>query len=639
MLVDLQNISKKYAHQDILKDVNFSVKKGEKIAIIGNNGSGKSTLLKIIQNIVKPDSGVRIAAKDIEIASLDQDFSLDENLSVKEALNLGLKKILNAKKELEKISIELNKTPNDKLLLKEYERLSLFLDEHLAWDLEARSDRILREFELKEHEEKKIFLLSGGEKRRLMIACVLLSKPDLLLLDEPTNHLDSFMTNFVEKMIKKENYTTVFISHDRHFIDSLSDFSVEIDNAKLTKFQGGYSDYLAQKALILENMQKTHEQNLKLLRSEIEWLSKGVKARVKRNMGRKKRIDELKQAVKTDPSAIRQVENLLFKENLKSTEDKNKQKILVQIKDVSIKFGEKTLFENFSAIVKSGEKIALVGKNGSGKSSLLECLNLGLNPSSGEIKIADISVGYLRQTNSLDDNKNLVETFCAKGSNMVQVDGKNIHVYAYVKSWGLKKEFLDKKIGVLSGGEKTRVALALFFTKNYDLFILDEPTNHLDISTINILEQRLIELNKCVIFVSHDRYFVDKIARRIWYIWQNKITNFVCSFEEILENMQDLEDLQEASLDATKQKNKKEKTSQKLSYKESVLLKELPAQIETKEKALKTLQDLLENPQKSQNKSIQEIAKEFEQTKLELENLIDNYLILDEKQALLNAQD
>ncbi|NPA27639.1 MAG: ABC-F family ATP-binding cassette domain-containing protein, partial [Epsilonproteobacteria bacterium] len=494
-LISLSEISKKYDSKVILDKVDFHLQEGERVAIVGPNGAGKSTLLKIALGALESDSGKRVVDSSIEIKMLSQNPSFSENITVKEAILNELKELLDAQKEYEKLTQKLSSDFENKELLNRLEVIAKFLDHHNAWNLDSKIERALQEFKLKEYEDRLVTSLSGGEQRRVALASLILKKPDVLLLDEPTNHLDVYMVEFLEEILLKEKFTLLFISHDRFFIDNIATRVVEVENAKLISYKGGYKDYLTQKEERLKALQKAHENLLKLLKHEEEWLSKSVRAREKRNQGRKQRVFELREQAKKNPSVIRKLKIELEREKLswKGEKGLNKKKMLFEIKNISYSIGEKELIKDFSSRILQRDKIGVVGVNGAGKSTLLKLLLGELKPNSGEIKRGDFEIGYFDQHRSnLKDDENLIETFCPNGGDIVNVQGRNMHVYAYLKSFLFPEEFLTKKIGQLSGGEKNRVALALLFTKKVDCLILDEPTNDLDIQTINVLEEKLI---------------------------------------------------------------------------------------------------------------------------------------------------
>ncbi len=640
-LIDLQNISKHYSAQKILVDIDFHVDEGERIVIIGKNGSGKSTLMKIVNGTLDADEGKRIIQNDIEVKMLDQRPVFEEGHNVREAVEAGLVEINRAKARYDELTHLLAEDFENKTLLREHEKLSNYIEHHSAWNLDDKIERIIQHFDLKRYENKPIALLSGGEQRRVALASLLLQKPDILLLDEPTNHLDVYMVEFLEELLLKEKFTLVFISHDRYFIDRVATKSVEVEDCALREYKGGYNDYLTQKEQYLQNLQKQHENLLGLLKRENEWYSRGVRARLKRNEGRKERLMELREAAKTNPGKIRKMSMELQREAKHFNRQKsiNKQKMLFEIEDLHVKLGDKELLHDFSTRILQKDVIAIVGPNGSGKSTLLKVLLGRIEPISGKIKKGEFTVGYFDQHREmLDDDKNLIETFCPNGGDRVSVQGKDLHVYGYLKNFLFPREFLDKKIGVLSGGEKNRVALALLFTKKVDILILDEPTNDLDIPTINILEEQLTNFPGAVILVSHDRYFVDKIAKKLFIFKRDQtIEESYQDYSEYLELEKELQELdqmeQEASATQEKpQEEIKEKPKPiKLTYKEKIALEKLPAEIEALEEQIEEKNNCLADPSCYEEIGISVLAKELEGIEALYEEKVEELLTIEEK--------
>ncbi len=639
-LVDLKEISKQFEAQKILCGVDFYIDEGERVAIVGKNGSGKSTLMKIVAGVLEPDEGERRVRQNLNIQMLSQKPTFKENVTVKEEIENELKELKEAKKEYEKISEEISQNPENQTLLNRLNELANFLDFHNAWNLDDKIERVLLEFDLKKYESKPVNLLSGGEQRRVALAGLLLKKPDLLLLDEPTNHLDVYMVEFLEEILMKEKFTLLFISHDRYFIDNIATRVVEVDECKLRSFKGGYNDYLRQKEELLKSLQKQHENLLRLLKQEEEWLNRGVRARIKRNEGRKKRVLELREQAKKNPSLIRKIKLELEREkkHFNREEGINKKKMLFELENVTKSLGDKLLIKDFSTRILQKDRIAIVGKNGSGKSTRLKILLGELNPDSGVIKRGEFKIGYFdQQRRMLDDDKNLIETFCPNGGDRVEVQGKNMHVYGYLKNFLFPKEFLDKKIGVLSGGEKNRVALALLFTKKVDCLILDEPTNDLDIPTINILEEYIQNFSGSVIFVSHDRYFVDKLASKLFIFHGNGyIEESYQSYSEYLAIEKELKSLESFEKEIEKPKPVRErKRKAKLSYKEQKLLEELPLKIEELEEKIAQINECLADPNCYEEKGINTLAEELSQMESEYEKLMEKYIELEEKREKL----
>ncbi|WP_157278184.1 ribosomal protection-like ABC-F family protein [Aliarcobacter butzleri] len=647
-LIDIQNISKQYDTKVILKDVNFTLNSGQRIAVIGQNGQGKSTLFKIIMRTVEPDSGEMAIDKSIKIEMLDQQPKFKANLTVREAIENQLTELKTAKVEYEKITNELMTNYEDENLLRKQSELASFLEFHNAWDLDNMIERVLIEFQLKQYELKDVNLLSGGEQRRVSLAGLILKKPDVLLLDEPTNHLDVYMVEFLEQLLLKNNFTLLFISHDRYFIDNIATSVVEVDGGTLRKFNGGYSSYLEQKAQILENMQKEHENLLRMVKREAHWMQHGVTARRKRNERRKSEYFDLKQKARSNPAMIRKMSLELQREQKSfngEEKQQNRKKMLYELDNVYKSLGEKELIKDFTTRILQKDTIAIVGPNGSGKSTLLKIFMEKLKIDKGTFKKGDFNIGYFdQQRDMLDDNKNLMETFCPNGGDRVILDdGRNMHVFGYLKNFLFPREYLDKKVGVLSGGEKNRVALALLFTKKVDCLILDEPTNDLDIPTINILEEYLQNFQGALIFVSHDRYFVDKIAKKLFVFQGNgHIMESFQPYSEYLEIEKELKELDSLEFDIEKEKTsvqvpQQTKKQTKLSYKDQREYDLLPKEIEELESKLEEINNCLANPKCYEQKGIVAISKKLEETKELYELKVERFLELEELVESFNS--
>jgi len=646
-LVDLLNVSKHYEAQKILENINFHIDEGERVVIVGKNGSGKSTLMKIVHGSLDTDAGERINRQGIEIKMLSQVPKFDPSHNVREAIEAGLGELKSARIRFDEISVILSEQFDNEALLLEQSHLTTFLDHHNAWNLDDKIERIMHHFMLKEYETKNVELLSGGEQRRVALASLLLLKPDILLLDEPTNHLDVYMVEFLEELILKEKFTLLFISHDRYFIDQIATKTIEVEDCALREFSGGYSNYLEQKQELLRTMAQQHDNLLKLLKTENEWLRRGVKARLKRNEGRKQRVLALREDAKNNPSKIRKMKLELEREakHFNRGEGINRQKMLFEVEHLGLTLGDKLLIKDFSTRILQKDVIAVVGPNGSGKSTLLKALLGRLKPTSGIIKQGELTIGYFDQHREmLDDNLNLVETFCPHGGDRVDAQGQDYHVYGYLKNFLFPREFLDKKIGVLSGGEKNRVALALLFTKKVDILILDEPTNDLDIPTINILEEKLQNFPGAVILVSHDRYFVDKIAKKLFiFKGDGTIEESYKPYSEYLEDEKELLEMDameaefsNASTLTAVVQSEKQKVF-KLTFNEQRALSTLPIEIDALEAKIDELNASLADPKKYEKIGISVLAEELEKTKALYEEKVDELLTIEEKAEEIEA--
>lgn len=645
--LDLLEINKIYETQKILEKIELFIDQGERIAIVGKNGGGKSTLMKIINGSLEPDSGRRIFQNNLETQMLAQVPTFDPKDTVRCAIKKELKSLYSAQKEYESVAEAISKDHTNQKLHDKQIELTSFLDAHNAWNLDDRIERVLQEFALKEFEHTLVSMLSGGEQKRVALAGLILKKPDILLLDEPTNHLDVYMISFLEDMLIKERFTTVFISHDRYFIDKIATRTVEIEEHKLYTQNGGYQAYLRSKEQRLHNMQKQHETLLKQLKNEEEWLQRGVKARLKRNEGRKQRALEMKEKAKKDPGKIKKIKLEIERAKPSFMQDKsiNKQRMLFELKNINKSLGNKQLIKDFNMRILQNDRIAIVGKNGAGKSTFLKLLLGQITPDSGFIKKGEFDIGYFdQQRNMLNDEKNLIETFCPNGGDRVNVRGSNMHVFGYLKQFMFPKEDLNKKIGILSGGEKNRVALALLFTKNVDCLILDEPTNDLDIPTINILEEAIQNFPGAVLFVSHDRYFIDKIAKKLLvFKGEGTLEESYQSYSEFLEDEQEIKDIeacyQNFKIDQKENSLEKKKTkSNKLSYKEEHEYKILPEKIASLEDNIFYLKDCLSNPECYQEKGIETLTKELLKKEAQLEPLLERYFEIEEKLESLSFE-
>ncbi len=633
-----------FGAKPLFENISAKFGNGNRYGLIGANGSGKSTLMKIAEGSLDFDAGERITRQNLQIKMLSQVPKFAEGHSVREAVEAGLDELRTAKIRFDELSILLADHFENQELLAEHARITHLLDHHNAWNLDDKISRIILHFQLVAFEDKPVTMLSGGEQRRVALASLLLQKPDVLLLDEPTNHLDVYMVEFLEELILKEKFTLVFISHDRYFIDQIATKTVEVDNAQLREFRGGYSSYLEQKEALLENMQKTHEDLLRLLKAENAWFSRGVKARLKRNEGRKDRLMGLREAAKTNPAQIQKMKVELQREAKHFNRDKsvNRQKMLFEVNHLGITLGGRTLISDFTTRILQKDVIAIVGPNGSGKSTLLKALLGRLKPSLGVIKQGEFSIGYFDQHREmLDDEKNLIETFCPLGGDRIEVQGKSYHVYGYLKNFLFPKEFLDKKVGILSGGEKNRVALALLFAKKVDCLILDEPTNDLDIPTINILEEQLQNFPGAVVLVSHDRFFVDKIAKKLFiFKGDGTIEESYQPYTEYLEIEREIAQLDEMERERVKEEKPlhvkpKSDKAQKLSYKEKELLASLPLEIDAMEVQIAQLQQCLSNPECYGKKGLSTLAGELETLETAYEAKIELLLGIEEKKEQL----
>jgi ATP-binding cassette subfamily F protein uup len=648
--IDLFAVAKNYDVKQIFKGMDFHLAEGERVAIVGQNGCGKSTLMKIALGTEEPDDGKRIIDRSIKIEMLDQQPHFDPTLTTKQAIEKELSELSHAKERYEVLSQQIATDYENKTLQNELEAVGAYLDHHNAWDLNNKIERIMQEFRLKEYEDRLVSSLSGGEQRRVALASLILKKPDVLMLDEPTNHLDVYMVEFLEEILLKEKFTLLFISHDRYFIDRIATRIVEVENQALVSYKGGYESFLKLKEQRLQAMQKQHDNLIRFLRKEEGWLSRGIKARQTRNQGRKRRVFDLREQAKDNPALIRKMKMELEREKKAFMGEKilAKKKMLFEIKHLDCSIAGKTLIKDFTTRILQKDKIAIVGHNGSGKSTLLKLLLGRLQAENGVIKQGDLRIGYFDQHREmLNDEHTIIETFCPNAGDRVMVDGKNMHVYGYLKNFLFPKEYLDKKIGQLSGGERNRIALALLFTKEINCLILDEPTNDLDIHTINILEEKLLSFQGAVLFVSHDRYFVDKIAQKLFVFKGNGIVEeSYQTYTDYLALERDMNMLygieKEVAIREKGAKSKEQQTETiqkrptKLSYKDQRDLELLPDTIEELETQIETLSQCMYDPKCYEEEGLVALSQRLAKLESTYEQMSERYLEVLEREEEIN---
>lgn len=672
MLLSLFQASKSFGARKILDSVSLAIDSGEKLAIIGKNGAGKSTLLKLLAQELELDEGKFSKKPDLELQILPQDPQFRADLSVRQVCQDSLRELQAIHARIAQIHALLDsgsskaESPSalESALLDELGALSSRLDSIDGWDIAQRTQELLENFWLLDLQDRPVGSLSGGERKRLALATILMQPADLYILDEPTNHLDVEVVAFLERKLAAIQSSVLFISHDRYFIDNCAQRILEVDSGKIIEYRGGYTNYLAQKSAALSNLAKEHEKLLKLLKAEEEWLHKGVQARRKRNVLRKERVELLRAKAKSNPSIIHTMRLELERESKhhNRTQSQNAQKMIIECENLSLSMGEKLLITQCDLRILQRDRIAIIGRNGSGKSSLLKAFLGEVAPRSGVIKRGELRIGYFAQHRiELDESKSLIEIFCPNGGDHIEVRGRSMHVYGYLKSFLFPKDMLTQKIGALSGGERTRVSLALLFTKQYDCLILDEPTNDLDIATINILEEYLLSFPGALLLVSHDRYFVDKLAQKLLILHKpiDKKTpsteESLQSFSEYLAYMEELgeydklesqlhttiaESIMDSAMESQqpstpKPANTESKKPQKLSYKEQRELDMLPEHIEHLEQRKAELERALGDEESIAQHGVVALAEELANVENELESSVERYFALESKREAL----
>ena len=495
VLISAENLRLSIGRQVLFNGISLAVSSGERVALIGRNGSGKSTLLKVISGLEIPASGTVAAAKGLRMAMLPQDFELDETASAAANIRQGLAWF----EELHRRCA----SPEPGI---DRDALEHLITLHDAWHPEEKLGRVMEKFHIPGG-DRPVGSLSGGEKRRVALARAFVAEPDLLLLDEPTNHLDIRMAEEIEEILASWRGACLFVTHDRFFLDRVATRILELDHGKLFSYSGSYGDYLEAKALretledIAENKRK------KFLRDEIEWVRRSPKARLKRNLGRVKRFEEL--SAVSAPERTGEIELVI--PPAPRMGDRT-----VEMENVSLAFGERTILRDFSFEFFPRCRLGIVGGNGVGKTTLLRLLTGQLRPDSGTVKTADTVIfNYVDQARLALNGEKTVEEEIAEGKSFVELGGEKITVWSYLRRFLFEDERIRTLVKYLSGGEKARLILAKLLKQGGNFLILDEPTNDLDLSTLRLLEEALAGFDGCVAAVSHDRYFLNRVCTHI----------------------------------------------------------------------------------------------------------------------------
>ena len=525
-LINLQNVLLSYGKPPLIDYVNLVIERGERVCIIGRNGAGKSTLLKIINGQVLPDEGKIKRASDVKVAQLEQSVPQNTTGNVFDVISEGLGKEGKLIQKFHYLTQQLNHDSSPKIF-SDLEQCQAELDRIDGWDINSRVESIITKMKL--NPEADISSLSGGFKRRVLLARALVANPDLLLLDEPTNHLDIEAIQWIEQFLIKWEGSLLFISHDRHFMDNLANRFVEIDRGKLVEFDCDYSTYLARKQDNLVVEDKHNALFDKRLSQEEIWIRQGIKARRTRNEGRvralkamRQEFSERRKRLGTAKMGIHQAEK--------------SGKIVAEASDISFSFGDEQLVRRFSALIQRGDKIGLIGRNGVGKTTLIKLLLGELSPDKGAIKIGtNLNVAYFDQYRSALDEEKSVQDNVSGGKDMLDVGGKSRHVISYLQDFLFAPERCRQPVKVLSGGERNRLLLAKLFMIASNVLVLDEPTNDLDIDTLDLLEELLIQYKGTIILVSHDRTFLNNVVTStLVFEGSGEIKQFVGGYDDWL---------------------------------------------------------------------------------------------------------
>ncbi len=578
VLVTLENVSLAYGLDKLLDQVKLQISKNERVCLIGRNGAGKSSLMKVIEGAQLPDSGTVWRKPNLRIARLAQELPQHETRTVYEFVAEGLADIGQLLAAYHALIHDLATHPSDKQLNK-LEKLQHQIDAKQAWQFEQQINTILTRLEL--DPDKKVMELSGGWQRRAALAQALVSSPELLLLDEPTNHLDVEAIQWLENQLLDCGVALLFITHDRSLLRKLATRIIELDRGNLTSWPGDYDNFLVRKEEMLHAEEKLHANFDKKLMQEEKWIRQGIKARRTRNEGRVRALE----AMRRERLIRREVQG---KATFNLNEAEKSGQLVVEVKNIVFGFNDRLLINRFSTRIMRGDRIALIGPNGIGKSTLLNILLGNLEPQAGEVHLGTkLKIAYfdqLRQT--LDPEKTVIESV-GEGSDTIEINGQRKHIISYLNDFLFTPQRAMTPVKALSGGECNRLLLARLFSQPSNLLVMDEPTNDLDIETLELLEELIEQYQGTLLLVSHDRAFVDNVVTStIVFAGNGRIEEYVGGYQDWLRQ-------RDSSLQATRTSNPQNDTheatkvrhtqSKKLSFKEQRELNELPGKIEALE--------------------------------------------------------
>jgi ABC transport system ATP-binding/permease protein len=590
-LLQAENISKSYGSLTIFTNISLVINKEEKVALIARNGEGKTTLLNILAGKDTPDSGDITAIRGLKIGYLEQDPLLDDRLSVINQVFASTGEVAETIREYEK-ALE----SGDQHLI---DTMTSRMDTLNAWDQETKARQILTELRITDY-DKPVGQLSGGQKKRVALARILIDEPELLLLDEPTNHLDLEMTEWLEKYLSRSNLTILIVTHDRYFLDRVCNQIIELDNNTIYKYSGNYSYYIEKRAERLENMQSATDKARNLLKKEMEWMRRMPRARTTKSKSRISSFYDLKEKA----AGSRDDGNIKIRPG--STRLGNK---ILELKNISKSYGKEKVINDFSYVFSRFEKIGIIGKNGSGKSTFLNLVTGTLTPDTGVVDPGEtIRFGYFRQEGiTFDTGQRVIDAVRDIAEAVTMEDGSVISPAQLLTQFLFPPSRQHDYIGKLSGGERRRLYLVTVLMRNPNFLILDEPTNDLDIETLNVLEDYLATSGICLLAVSHDRFFIDKISDHIFvFNGDGSVRDFPGNYTQYRSSLSDnlkqkAEDISSARKDD--KQGKKQADSQldkkRLTFKEKRELEELEKEIN----ALETEKSEIENALSSGNLS------------------------------------
>jgi ATP-binding cassette subfamily F protein uup len=621
-LITLKNIQLSYGSAPLLDQLDLAIDRGERICLLGRNGAGKSTLMRVILGELTADDGERVLASSVRLARLIQEVPVGMAGSVFDVVADGIGQLADKIKAYHLISHQLAET-GDESLLDKLSRAQHELEAADGWQLEQRVEMVISRLGL--DAEAEFGELSGGLKRRVLLAQALVIEPDLLLLDEPTNHLDIEAIDWMEDFLLNYPGAILFVTHDRAFLRRLATRILELDRGRLTDWPGDYENYLRRKEQRLNAEILANARFDKKLAEEETWIRQGIKARRTRNEGRVR-------ALKAMREERLQRRELTGKAKMQLTSGERSGKLVVEVDKIRYSWEHKPLICDFSTTILRGDRVGIIGPNGSGKTTLLNLLLGRLQPDSGVVKLGtSLQVAYFDQLRGQLDEERSVQDNIAGGSDRVEVAGRSKHIIGYLQDFLFTPERARTPVKALSGGERNRLLLAKLFTKPANVLVLDEPTNDLDVETLELLEELLVDYDGTLLLVSHDREFLDNaVTSCLVFEGEGRVVEYVGGYSDWETIRKRRQQIAKSRVPETQPKpvpDKLKKRTEKLSYKDQRELDALPQRIEELEAELDGLQSRLGDPDlyRTQGEQLAQLQQEAARLESELEQAYERW--------------
>ncbi|REJ84776.1 MAG: ABC transporter ATP-binding protein [Bacteroidetes bacterium] len=623
--LSVDTLGKSFTDKILFEGLSFGLAKVDKVALIARNGSGKSTLMKILAGKEKADSGLVTYRKDLKVAYLDQNPEFDEHATILESILHDADPVVQLIREYEACLEEDEKEHNSETQ-KKLEELGMRMDNAGAWDYERRVRQVLSSLNISQL-DRKINRLSGGQRKRIALARVLLEEAELLLMDEPTNHLDVEMVEWLEDYLSRSNISLLLITHDRYFLDNICNRILELDEGNIYSYEGNYSYFLEKKAEREENKERETDKARNILRTELEWMRRMPKARGTKS---KSRIDAFYE-LKDKAGYKRKDEKIQLDVKMNRIGGK-----VIEMKKVYKSYGDLVILKGFDYTFKTGERVGIVGKNGIGKSTFLNLITGKEEADSGKINVGDTIVfgHYSQEGLELKQDKRVIE-LVREIADVIQLsDGSKVSASQFLNLFLFTPEMQHTFVSKLSGGEKRRLHMLTVLIRNPNFLILDEPTNDLDLLTLGVLEEFLLHYRGCLLIVSHDRYFMDKLCDHLFiFEGAGEIRDFNGTYSEFRIKQDDEKKAVEQKMSSQK-KNEAQQTQvntpkKKLSYKEKMEFEKLEKEIAALEEEKAGITTQLSNPGQDHQK-LQELAERMNTILNELDEKSMRWLELSE---------